>query len=97
MAERSTEFAVPIVYILHGGASSVTVSEVIRQPGCLLLREAGVVLTDKMASVRGDKLPDRTPDLRVTTDITRCDGAVSVMRLMIVGVVGAGRALLDGL
>jgi hypothetical protein len=93
MAERSAQFVVTVVYILHGGASSVTVSAASRLRGCLFLRAAGVVLTNKMASARGDKLPNRTPDLRVTTDITRCDGAVRAKSPMILGVVGAGQAL----
>lgn len=62
-------------------------SKAVKPPKHLLLDDVGVVSINKMASVKGDKQPDRTPDARVSTDIPRCDGTVMVA-VDVVGVAG---------
>lgn len=72
MAGAGTRSVVSMAYILHRNRLFAIVSRVTRLPGRLALDGTGVDLMDEIVSAEGDKQPNRTPDLRVTTDITRC-------------------------
>ena len=49
----------------------------------LLLADAGAISINKIVSAEGDEQPDRAPEVRVSTDITRCGKTV----MALVGIV----------
>jgi hypothetical protein len=85
VAERRTRFVFSTAYFPHGEWLSAAVRKAVKPSRRLLPEDdVGVVSINKMASVRTGEQPDQTPDARVSTDITRCDGNVK----MVVDVVG---------
>lgn len=79
MADAGTRSVVSVAYILHRNRLLATVSRVTRLSGRLALDGVAVDPIDEMVSAEGDKQPNRTPDLRVTTDITRCGRTLIAM------------------
>ncbi len=77
-------FVVSIVYFLHEGGVFSRESEAARSSGRISPDKTGLILINKEGSAEGDKKPDRSPELLLSTDITRCGRAV-VTTVVVVG------------
>jgi hypothetical protein len=83
VAECDARFLVSMTYVPHGGWPSPKVSKVVEPHKRLLLADAGAISINKIVSAEGDEQPDRAPEVRVSTDITRCGKTV----MALVGIV----------